>query len=127
MGYVKDKFKAVADEQAKEIKNIIAEHGEMVLDKVTIAQAYQGMRGIPGLITETSLLDSNEGIRFRGYSIPELREKLPHAEGGSEHLCYLGSPFSRAEPRFRNYRSVACIYAPDDAILYCGTGTANRI
>lgn len=86
MGYVKDKFKAVADEQAKEIKNIIAEHGEMVLDKVTIAQAYQGMRGIPGLITETSLLDANEGIRFRGYSIPELREKLPHAEGGSEPL-----------------------------------------
>ncbi len=86
MGYVKDKFKAVADEQAKEIKNIIAEHGEMVLDKVTIAQAYQGMRGIPGLITETSLLDSNEGIRFRGYSIPELREKLPHAEGGNEPL-----------------------------------------
>lgn len=86
MGYVKDKFKAVADEQAKEIKTIIAEHGEMVLDKVTIAQAYQGMRGIPGLITETSLLDANEGIRFRGYSIPELREKLPHAEGGSEPL-----------------------------------------
>ncbi|MBS1771853.1 MAG: citrate (Si)-synthase, eukaryotic [Bacteroidetes bacterium] len=86
MGYVKDKFKQVADEQAKEIKNLIAEHGEMVLDKVTIAQAYQGMRGIPGLITETSLLDSNEGIRFRGYSIPELREKLPHAPGGSEPM-----------------------------------------
>jgi citrate synthase len=86
MGYVKDRFKAVADEQAKEIKTLIAEHGEMVLDKVTISQAYQGMRGIPGLITETSLLDSNEGIRFRGYSIPELREKLPHAEGGSEPM-----------------------------------------
>ncbi|MBN9484204.1 MAG: citrate (Si)-synthase, eukaryotic [Bacteroidetes bacterium 43-93] len=86
MGYVKDKFKAVAEEQQKEIKNLIAEHGEMVLDKVTIAQAYQGMRGIPGLITETSLLDSNEGIRFRGYSIPELREKLPKAPGGTEPL-----------------------------------------
>lgn len=86
MGYVKDKFKAVADEQAKQIKTLIQEHGEMVLDKVTIAQAYQGMRGIPGLITETSLLDSNEGIRFRGFSIPELREKLPHAEGGKEPL-----------------------------------------
>lgn len=86
MGYVKDKFKEVADQQAKEIKTLIQEHGEMVLDKVTIAQAYQGMRGIPGLITETSLLDSNEGIRFRGYSIPELREKLPHAEGGKEPM-----------------------------------------
>jgi citrate synthase len=35
-------------------------------------------------ITETSLLDANEGIRFRGYSITELREKLPKADGGKE-------------------------------------------
>lgn len=86
MGYVKDSFKAKADILAQEIKSLIAEHGNLVLDKVTIAQAYQGMRGIPGLITETSLLDSNEGIRFRGFSIPELREKLPKADGGSEPL-----------------------------------------
>jgi len=44
------------------------------------------MRGITGLVTETSLLDAQEGIRFRGYSIPELQEKLPKAEGGSEPL-----------------------------------------
>ena len=44
------------------------------------------MRGITGLVTETSLLDAQEGIRFRGYSIPELREKLPKAPGGSEPL-----------------------------------------
>jgi citrate synthase len=86
MGYVKDHFKAVADQQNLEIKGIIEQYGNKVLDQVTIAQAYQGMRGIPGLVTETSLLDSNEGIRFRGYSIPELREKLPKAEGGNEPL-----------------------------------------
>lgn len=86
MGYVKDSFKAKADEQLKEIKSILEEHGNKVLDNVTLAQAYQGMRGIPGLVAETSLLDSNEGIRFRGYSIPELREKLPKAEGGNEPL-----------------------------------------
>lgn len=84
MGYIKDHFKEVADIQSAEIKKLIAEHGEVSLGEVTIAQAYQGMRGIPGLITETSLLDSNEGIRFRGYSIPELREKLPKADGGQE-------------------------------------------
>lgn len=84
MGYVKDRFKEVADKQAAEIKQLIADHGELSLGEVTISQAYQGMRGIPGLITETSLLDANEGIRFRGYSIPELREKLPKADGGQE-------------------------------------------
>lgn len=86
MGYVKDTFKAKADQQQTEIKTLIEKHGNTVLDQVTIAQAYQGMRGIPGLITETSLLDSNEGIRFRGFSIPELREKLPKIEGGNEPL-----------------------------------------
>ncbi len=86
MGFVKDSFKAKADAQLQDIKQILADHGNKVLDKVTIAQAYQGMRGVPGLVTETSLLDSNEGIRFRGYSIPELRELLPKAEGGSEPL-----------------------------------------
>ncbi|NCX95064.1 MAG: citrate (Si)-synthase, eukaryotic [Chitinophagia bacterium] len=86
MGYVKDLFKQKADELGKEIKNIIDQNGNMKLEDVTIAQAYQGMRGITGLVTETSLLDSNEGIRFRGYSIPELRELLPKAEGGNEPL-----------------------------------------
>lgn len=86
MGYIKDHFKIKADEQNKEIKSILEKHGSMKIEDVTLAQAYQGMRGITGLVTETSLLDANEGIRFRGFSIPELREKLPKAEGGSEPL-----------------------------------------
>ena len=86
MGYVKDLFKEKADAQNKEIKSIIEQHGNMKVEDVTLAQVYQGMRGITGLVTETSLLDSNEGIRFRGFSIPELREKLPKVEGGNEPL-----------------------------------------
>jgi len=86
MGYIKDLFKVKADEQNKEIKGILEQHGNLKIDEVTLAQAYQGMRGITGLVTETSLLDANEGIRFRGFSIPELRESLPKAEGGSEPL-----------------------------------------
>ena len=30
-----------------------------------------------GLVTETSVLDADEGIRFRGYTIPECQELLP--------------------------------------------------
>lgn len=32
------------------------------------------MRGIKGLVTETSVLDADEGIRYRGYTLPELQE-----------------------------------------------------
>ncbi|MEI6185167.1 MAG: citrate (Si)-synthase, partial [Bacteroidota bacterium] len=86
MGVLKDKFKEKAQIAQEEIKALLKEHGTKVIGEVTLAQAYQGMRGITGLVTETSLLDSQEGIRFRGYSIPELYEKLPKAKGGSEPL-----------------------------------------
>jgi citrate synthase len=86
MGVIKDTFKQKAEAAGAEIKEILKEHGNKVIGEVTLSQAYQGMRGITGLVSETSLLDSQEGIRFRGYSIPELREKLPKAPGGSEPL-----------------------------------------
>jgi citrate synthase len=86
MGVIKDKFKTRADILSAEVKGILKEHGEKIIGEVKLSQIYQGMRGITGLVTETSLLDSQDGIRFRGYSIPELQEKLPKAEGGSEPL-----------------------------------------
>ena len=86
MGVIKERFKAKADATNAEIKEILKEHGSKVIGEVTLAQVYQGMRGITGLVTETSLLDSQDGIRFRGYSIPELQAKLPKAPGGSEPL-----------------------------------------
>ncbi|MBW0177788.1 citrate (Si)-synthase, eukaryotic [Sediminibacterium sp.] len=86
MGIIKDRFKEKADAANVEIKDILKTHGNKKIGEVTLAQAYQGMRGITGLVTETSLLDAQEGIRFRGYSIPELQQHLPKAPGGGEPL-----------------------------------------
>src|SRR6187455_1963137 len=86
MGVIKDKFKLKADEASAEIRDLLKQHGNKVIGEVTLSQIYQGMRGITGLVSETSLLDSQAGIKFRGYSIPELRQKLTKAPGGSEPL-----------------------------------------
>ncbi|MFM2138381.1 MAG: hypothetical protein RJA57_688, partial [Bacteroidota bacterium] len=86
MGIVKDRFKSRSEAVSAEIKDLLKQHGNKVIGEVQLSQVYQGMRGMTGLVTETSLLDAQEGIRFRGYSIPELREKLPKAPGGSEPL-----------------------------------------
>ena len=86
MGVIKELFKARADQTAAEIKELLKEHGNKVIGEVTLSQIFQGMRGITGLVTETSLLDAQDGIRFRDYSIPELRVNLPKAPGGSEPL-----------------------------------------
>src|SRR5690349_5650555 len=86
MGIIKDRFKAKTEKVNAEIKDLLKEHGTKVIGEVQLSQVYQGMRGMTGLVTETSLLDAQEGIRFRGYSIPELQQKLPKAEKGSEPL-----------------------------------------
>jgi citrate synthase len=86
MQKLKNLFKAKAEAQAAEVKEILKTHGAKKIGEVQLAQAFQGMRGITAMVYETSLLDANEGIRFRGYSIPELQAKLPKAKGGSEPL-----------------------------------------
>ena len=47
---------------------------------------YGGMRGIKGLVTETSVLDAEEGIELRNYTIPQCQEVLPKAPGQEEPL-----------------------------------------
>jgi citrate synthase len=86
MGIIKDRFKVIADQVSAEIKDLLKEHGNKKIGEVVLSQVYQGMRGMTGLVTETSLLDAQEGIRFRGYSIPELQQQLPKAKGGTEPL-----------------------------------------
>ena len=83
---IKDRFEKKATAAGIEIKELLKQHGDKKIGEITLAQVYQGMRGMTGLVTETSLLDAQEGIRFRGFSIPELQAKLPKAPKGDEPL-----------------------------------------
>jgi citrate synthase len=69
-----------------DVKGLIKEHGNVVISECTVKQAYGGMRGLKCIATETSALDPQEGIRFRGYDIPQARAKLPKAKGSEEAL-----------------------------------------
>lgn len=60
---------------------LLKEHGDVKLGDVTIAQAIGGVRGVKCLTTDISYLDPFEGIRFRGYTIPETLEALPKVPG----------------------------------------------
>lgn len=83
---LKDVVGAKISEHAKKVKEFRAVYGSKVVGEVTVDMIYGGMRGIKALATETSYLDPEEGIRFRGYSIPECRDLLPKAPGGQEPL-----------------------------------------
>ena len=81
MDMLKARFEQAAEAVIPEIKEFLKEQGNTVIDQVTIGQIFGGMRGIKSMLWETSLLDANEGIRFRGFSIPELQAQLP-TKGG---------------------------------------------
>lgn len=73
-------------EHQNTVKNFRKAFGNKGIGEVTVDQVYGGMRGIKALVTETSYLDPDEGIAFRGYSIPQCQELLPKAPGGDEPL-----------------------------------------
>ncbi|KAG0375266.1 citrate (Si)-synthase [Mortierella sp. AD032] len=83
---LKDRLRELIPEKREEVKKVKAEFGDKVLGETTVDMAYGGMRGIKGLIWEGSVLDAEEGIRFRGKTIPECQKVLPKAEGGAEPL-----------------------------------------
>jgi len=73
-------------EQQKLIKEFRSAHGAKKIGEITVDMLYGGMRSMKALVTETSVLDADEGIRFRGYSIPECQKLLPKAKGGTQPL-----------------------------------------
>ncbi|MFN7964786.1 MAG: citrate (Si)-synthase [Acidobacteriota bacterium] len=70
----------------EEVKNLNEKHGDMKISDVTVGQAFGGMRSVKCMTWEPSALDPMEGIRYRGLSIPEVRERLPKTAGGDEPL-----------------------------------------
>jgi len=83
---------------------LLNKHGDKVIDQVTVAQAIGGMRGIKSLVTDISYLDPYEGIRYRGFTLPEVLKKLPKPIGaempyveGLYHLLLTGELPSQEE------------------------------
>ncbi|KAG8213189.1 citrate synthase-like protein [Butyriboletus roseoflavus] len=83
---LKERLAELIPAEIEKVKQIRAQHGKKAFGPVLVDQLYGGMRGLPALIWDGSVLDAEEGIRFRGKSIPECQELLPKAPGGSEPL-----------------------------------------
>ena len=74
---MKERLAELIPEKQAEVKAFKKEYGNKVVGEVTIDQAFGGMRGIKGLVWEGSVLDSEEGIRFRGLTIPDCQKGSP--------------------------------------------------
>ena len=70
--------------QWREDYKFLKSNADVVVDESTVGKIVTGMRGLKSLLCETSYLDPMEGIRFRGYTIPEVRKALPKPTEGDE-------------------------------------------
>lgn len=70
------------------LKRLITEYGNVKVAEINIAQILGGIRDVKALVTDISCVDPNQGIRLRGYTIPELLQLLPKRPG--DEMPFLG-------------------------------------
>ncbi len=80
---LKEVLKQKIEEFRPRTTKLVKEFGNTVIDQVTIDQAIGGARDVRCLVTDISYLDPQEGIRFRGKTIPETFEALPKARNSN--------------------------------------------
>jgi len=80
---LKEKLSSQIPALKDEAKSIVKNSGAKNIDTVIIDQLYGGMRGIKGLVCDTSSVGLDTGLIIRGIPILELTDKLP------EEIFYL--------------------------------------
>ena len=81
MSKLKEKLQEKIEGWRPRTTKLLKEYGDTKISDVTIAQAIGGVRGVKCLVTDISYLDPLEGIRFRGYTIPETFAALKKVPG----------------------------------------------
>ena len=74
-------------EWRERVNRLRNEFGDFKVSDVTVSQIYGGIRGVQIQVSDISYVDPIEGIRIRGYSIPELLKTLPKLPGAEFPLA----------------------------------------
>ena len=79
-------MEAVVAQQQNELRSFVKDHGNHVMGEVTISQIIGGMRGLPGMLYETSKLHPTKGINYRGHDLFKIREVAPKTVPGGQPI-----------------------------------------
>lgn len=83
---LKEKMEAAIAKRQVEVKEFRKEHAATKIGDVTVGQVIGGMRGMPGMLYETSKLHPTEGIEYRGYDLFKIREQAPKTIPGGQPI-----------------------------------------
>ncbi len=83
MATLKEKLQSQIPDLRSEKKNLLTEHGDVVISECTAKQAFGGMRGVKGMICDTSVVEPDKGLIIREIMLKDLFDKWP------EEIFYL--------------------------------------
>ena len=84
--FIHEKIAAKLPNWRERVQRLTSNYGSFQISAVTVEQIYKGIRGVPIQVSDISYVDPQEGIRLRGYTIPELLKLLPKAPGSEYPL-----------------------------------------
>lgn len=84
---LKDRIGAQLPEFRERIARLVRESGLVKISEVNVSQLFGGMREVHVVVSDISHIDPYEGIRLRGFTIPEVLKALPKSEGSEFPLA----------------------------------------
>ena len=56
-----------------DVKSLVSNSGSSTISEVTLKQAYGGMRGVKGLVCDTSSVSADTGLIIRGKPLLDIK------------------------------------------------------
>lgn len=72
-----EKLAGMIPKLRKERKAILTGHGDKKISDVSVAQAFGGMRGVKGMICDTSVVEPDQGLIIRGKPLLKIKNRWP--------------------------------------------------
>ncbi len=82
-GILRERLAQIVDQHRGELRDISASQRKTVVSQVTAGQVLGGLRGVYGLLCDTSSVHPERGLYVRGIHIGDLTDRLP------EEIFYL--------------------------------------
>ncbi len=70
-------LRPIVEQWRAESRNVVQELARVELGTVTVAHLYKGLRELPLIVCDTSVVDPQEGVFIRGHALRELVGRLP--------------------------------------------------
>ncbi len=77
MATLQERFAALVPEMRKEVAGVLKEIGDKQMSDVTVKQAYGGMRGVKGMICDTSVVYPDKGLFIRDNFLLDIQDLWP--------------------------------------------------